>query len=342
MSNVTAHTNVPLPPEALIAVTYKCNAKCHMCNTWQFPTKNSEEVSAKDLEKLPGGYRFANLTGGEPFLRDDIEDLVEVILGKTQRLVISSNGYYTDKVLALAEKYFPKIGVRISIEGLPAANDELRGLKDGFDHGMRTLLGLRRMGLTDIGFGITVSDRNARDMLELFELADAMGLEFATAAMHNTYYFHKFDNKFDDVNMISEQYKELARRLLKTRHPKSWFRAWFNYGLANYVAGNPRFLPCEVGNDVFFMDPFGEVRPCNGMEASMGNIKEKSFEEIWNSPEAQDVRNKVKNCDKHCWMVGSASPAMKKRVTVPLKWIIKNKLRMLQKKDIEWCIKGLE
>lgn len=333
---------VPNPPEALLAITYKCNAKCHMCNTWQFPTKNSEEVTAKDLEKLPGGYRFANLTGGEPFLRPDIEDIVEVVLGKTQRLVISSNGFYTDKILALAEKYYPKVGVRISIEGLPAANDELRGLKDGFDHGIRTLLGLRHMGLTDIGFGITVSDRNASDMLELFELADAMGLEFATAAMHNTYYFHKFDNSFNDVSMISGQFKELARRLLRSRHPKAWFRAWFNYGLANYVAGNPRFLPCEVGNDVFFMDPRGEIRPCNGMEESMGNIKEKSFEEIWNSPEAKAVREKVKNCDKHCWMVGSAAPAMKKRVSVPLKWIIKNKLRQMRKKDIEWCINGLE
>ncbi len=329
---------LPNPPEALLAVTYRCNAKCHMCNTWQFPTKKSEEVSARDLEKLPGGYRFANVTGGEPFLREDLQDIVEVVLQKTQRLVISSNGYYTDKVLALAEKFFPRVGVRISIEGLPAANDELRGLKDGFDHGLRTLLGLRHLGLKDIGFGITVSDRNARDMIELYELADAMGLEFATAAMHNTYYFHKFDNSFSDKEMISEQFRELARRLLKSRSPKKWFRAWFNYGLANYVYGNPRFLPCEVANDVFFMDPFGEIRPCNGMEESMGNIREKSFEEIWNSPQAREVRRKVSCCDKHCWMVGSAAPAMKKAIKVPLKWIIKNKLRLLKGEDIDWCL----
>lgn len=342
MSDAQAASAVPNPPEALIAVTYKCNARCHMCNTWQFPTKTGEEIGARDLERLPGGYRFANLTGGEPFLREDIDELVEVVLGKTGRLVISSNGYYTDKILALAEKYYPKVGLRISIEGLPAANDELRGLKDGFDHGLRTLLGLRHLGLVDIGFGITLSDRNARDMLELFELAEAMGLEFATAAMHNTYYFHKYDNSFTDVRLISEQYKELARRLLRSRRPKAWFRAWFNYGLANYVAGNPRLLPCEVGRDVFFMDPLGEVRPCNGMEASMGNIKEKSFEEIWNGAEARLVRERVKNCDKRCWMVGSAAPAMKKRLRVPLRWILKNKLRLWQKKDIEWRVNGLE
>jgi len=325
------------PSEALLAVTYRCNAHCHMCNIWKYPTKQSEEVIPQDLEKIPGNLKFANITGGEPFLREDIHEIVETVLKKTKRLVISTNGYFSEKILGLAQK-FPDIGVRISIEGLPKANDELRGLKDGFDHALRTLLQLRHLGLKDIGFGITVSDRNAKDMLELYELAEAMGLEFATAAIHNTYYFHKFDNKFGDIPMIETQFKELARRLLKTSRPKNWFRAYFNYGLANYVRGNPRLLPCEVGTDLFFMDPFGEIHPCNGMEVSMGNIKEKSFKEIWNSPEAAEVREKVRNCQKHCWMVGSASPAMKKRVWIPAKWAIKNKLKSLQAKEIDWSL----
>lgn len=331
--------DIPNPPEALLAVTYKCNAKCHMCNIWQSPTKNSEEVTPQDLEKLPGGYRFVNVTGGEPFLRKDIEDIIEVVLSKTDRLVVSSNGFYTDKILAAAKRFFPRMGVRISLEGLPAANDELRGLKDGFDHGLRTLLGLQNMGMEDIGFGITVSDRNALDLIELYTLAESMGLEFATAAVHNTYYFHKFDNAFHNVDMITDQFKLVAERLLATNRPKSWFRAYFNYGLANYVRGNKRLLPCEVGSDLFFMDPFGEIRPCNGMEESMGNIKTQSFEEIWNSKEAQAVRCKVGKCDKQCWMVGSAAPAMKKDILKPAKWVVKNKIRSLLGKEIVWNFK---
>lgn len=331
--------DIPNPPEALLAVTYKCNAKCHMCNTWQFPSKNKDEVTPQDLEKLPGGYRFANVTGGEPFLRKDIEDIIEVVLSKTDRLVVSTNGFYTDKVLAAAERFFPRMGVRISIEGLPAANDELRGLKDGFDHGLRTLLGLRQMGIEDIGFGTTVSDRNAKDMVELYELAEAMGLEFATAAMHNNYYFHKYDNIFNDVEMISEQFKRVSERLLKTNRPKNWFRAYFNYGLANYVRGNERLLPCEVGSDLFFMDPYGEIRPCNGMEESMGNIRTQEFDDIWNSDAAKEVRKKVGTCNQQCWMVGSAAPAMKKDIATPAKWVVKNKLRSLLGKEISWCFK---
>lgn len=310
--------------EGLIAVTYRCNARCHMCNTWQYPTEVAEEVMPADLESLPR-LRFANITGGEPFLREDLADIVEVVRKKADRVVISTNGYFTDRVLALATR-FPDLGFRVSLEGLPAANDELRGLKDGFDHGLRTLLRLRSMGVVDIGFGITLSDRNADDVLELYELADAMGLEFATAAVHNTYYFHKFDNAIADKERVAGNLQEVARRLLMTKRPKNWFRAWFNMGLANYVRGGKRLLPCDMGTDIFFVDPFGRIMPCNAMDEPMGSLKERSFDEIWTSGRASEVRRCVADCTSECWMIGSASPAMKKHIAVPASWVLKAKL----------------
>ena len=310
--------------DGLIAVTYRCNAHCVMCNTWCHPSRPADEITAADLRSLPS-LDFANVTGGEPFMRDDLADLVEVLVGKAKRVVVSTNGYFTDRVLALAQR-FPHIGVRVSLEGLPAANDQLRGLPDGFDHGLRTILRLRARGLRDIGFGITLSDRNADDLMELYELADAMGVEFATAAIHNSYYFHKFDNAFDDPDYVAGKIEDVARRLLRTRKPKSWFRAWFNMGLANYVRGGDRLLPCGVAEDLFFVDPFGEVRPCNAMEETMGSLKQHSFDEIWASPEARLVRSHVTSCTRNCWMIGSVSPAMKKNIRVPAAWVLRAKL----------------
>ena len=310
--------------DGLIAVTYRCNAHCVMCNTWCHPSDPADEVTASDLLSLPP-LDFANVTGGEPFMRDDVADLVEVLTRKAKRVVVSTNGYFTDRVVSLARR-FPRIGVRVSLEGLPAANDHLRGLPDGFDHGLRTILRLRAIGLKDIGFGITLSDRNADDLLELYELADAMGVEFATAAIHNSYYFHKFDNAFDDPDHVAGKLEEVARRLLRTRRPKSWFRAWFNMGLANYVRGGDRLLPCGVAEDLFFVDPFGEVRPCNAMEETMGSLKRQSFDEIWSSAEARRVRGLVTSCRRNCWMIGSVSPAMKRNLRVPARWVLRAKL----------------
>jgi MoaA/NifB/PqqE/SkfB family radical SAM enzyme len=195
---------------------------------------------------------FINITGGEPFLRDDLDQIIDKALTKTRRLVISTNGYFTGKIIQLAEKFGNRIGIRISIEGLPAANDELRGMKNGFDHGLRTLTNLMAMGVKDVGFGITVSDRNARDMIELYRLAEAMGVEFATATVHNSYYFHKADNGIEGREVVAGEFEKIAAELLRTNKPKNWFRAYFNMGLARKVRGQKRALPCEVGTDMFF------------------------------------------------------------------------------------------
>lgn len=313
--------------EACIIVTYRCNAKCHMCNTWQFPSAPVEEITPQIVEKLPSGLKFINITGGEPFLREDLSEIVAVASKKAERLVISSNGYYTERMVALASR-FPNIGVRISIEGLPAANDQLRGLMDGFDHGIRSLLELKAVGLKDIGFGMTVSDVNAKDMIELYRLADSMGLEFATASTHNSYYFHKDDNSFKDPEIVAREFERISCELLKSKKVKNWFRAYFNYGMANYVRGGKRLLPCEVGTDMFFLDPYGKIMPCNGMdcEMPMGDLTKQSFDEIWTSKQARKVREAVKHCDKNCWMIGSVAPAMKKAKLTPIKWILSRKL----------------
>ncbi|MFQ6082627.1 MAG: radical SAM/SPASM domain-containing protein [Candidatus Aminicenantia bacterium] len=315
--------------EASIITTYRCANKCQMCNIWKFPTKKEEEFKPSLLEKLPK-LSFCNITGGEPFLRDDIEEVTYILLRKSKRVVISTNGYFTEKILTLAKKY-KNIGIRISIEGLPAINDELRGMKDSFDHGLRTLLELQRIGLKDIGFGITVSDSNARDMLELFQLSKVMKVEFATAVVHNSYYFHKCDNSIIEKEEGINCFEKLIDELLKTWRIKNWYRAYFNYGLINYIQGKPRLLPCTAGIGVFFLDPWGEIRPCNGMEESlwfesMGNLHKKSFEKIWFSNKAKKVREKVKNCTKNCWMIGTVSPAIKKHIWKPTFWVIRNKL----------------
>ena len=238
-------------------------------------------------------------------------------------------------------KRFPKIGIRISIEGLSQKNDNLRGRTGGFDKGLRTLLQLKEMGIKDIGFGITVSNHNSADMLSLYQLSKSLGMEFATAAFHNSYYFHKEDNYITNKEEVCDNFRTLIKWQLKERHPKSWFRAYFNMGLINYIQDNPRLLPCEAGLVNFFVDPYGEIYPCNGLEEkkwkeSMGNIRKvNSFEEIWYSNQAEKIREYVRNCPKHCWMVGTASPVMKKYISQPFRWVIRNKWNVMTGKPIQ-------
>lgn len=316
-----------------IIVTYRCPMHCKMCNIWANPTNPAEEFEPSLLEKLPRMHSV-NITGGEPFIREDIEEIVKILRTKTDRIVFSTSGWFSDRILALAKKY-PDLGFRISIEGLSVKNDGLRGRQGGFDKGLRTLLELRRMGVKDIGFGITVSNNNSGDMLDLYELNKNLKMEFATASFHNSFYFHKYDNQVTNLDEVCANFDELIQRLMKENNPKSWFRAFFNLGLINYVRGGRRMLPCEAGSENFFLDPFGNILPCNGMEercwfAAMGNLKEASFEEIWNGPQAAAVREKVAHCPKNCWMIGSVSPVMHKYLRQILPWVVKNKLRVMR------------
>ena len=316
-----------------VIVTYRCNAKCTMCNRYKVPSKPEEEITVDTIRKLPEMY-FTNITGGEPFIREDLKDIVRELYKKSDRIVISTNGFFTERIVDLC-KEFPQIGIRISIEGLEQTNNEIRGLEDGFNRGYTTLRTLVDMGMKDVGFGMTVQDKNAGDLVALYDISDELGMEFATASLHNSFYFVESNNIIHDRLMVAENFEKLINRLLDSNSPKKWFRAYFNHGLINYIFSQKRLLQCDMSFDTFFIDPFGDVMPCNGTKEKevMGNLNEQSWDELWNSGKAESVRKKVRSCDRNCWMIGSVSPAMHKYIWVPAIWVIKHKfLRFFKKK----------
>ncbi len=83
--------------------------------------------------------------------------------------------------------------------------------------------------------------------------------------------------------------------------------------------------------DTFFIDPYGDVMPCNGTKDKevMGNLNTQTWDELWNGSEAEKVRNKVRCCDRRCWMIGSVSPAMHKYIWKPGFWVVKHKAKAL-------------
>ena len=308
---------------ASLIVTYRCNARCRMCHTWKHPSEPAEEIGPEVFARLPY-MDTVNITGGEPFLRDDLEEIVRVVQARSRRIVISSNGYLTERIVRLFER-FSRLGIRVSLEGLPRSNDQLRGMQDGFDHGLRTLLRLKSMGIKDIGFGITVSDANAGDLVDLYHLSRLMGVEFASAALHNSFYFHKMDNTISKPEFVAECFDRFIEELLRSPRPKDWFRAYFNHGLVNYIQGGQRLLPCRMGRDAFFLDPFGRVLPCNVLDEPMGDLRREDFETIWTSPRAEEVRALAGHCGKDCWMMGSVAEPMKKNLLAVSRWILRNK-----------------
>jgi MoaA/NifB/PqqE/SkfB family radical SAM enzyme len=197
------------------------------------------------------------------------------------------------------------------------------------------------MGVRDIGFGIVISDRNVSDLLDLYHLCARLGVEFGGSTMHNSFYFHKHNNHIENLDMTLDVMRDYVRALLRSKRrnlrmrTKDWFRAYINMGLMQHMQGKSRPLPCGAGTDSFFLDPWGNMLACNGSDEPwiMGNLKDASFEEIWHSERAAHVRGLAKNCGRNCWMTGTAVPAMRKKVWVPILWVLKNKLRLVFGKE---------
>lgn len=319
-----------------LITTYRCNAKCRMCNIWQYPTKPSEEIDPMYYEKIPNGIRV-NITGGEPTIREDIDDIFKILYPKSSLLELSTNGYYTEKIVRLAEKY-PKILIRVSIEGLPTINDSTRGLLNGFDRALRTILELKKTKCENIGFSVVISPENIHDLLSVYDLASSLGVELGNSVIHNSWYFHKSDNVISGDNTVGLVESEFIKSLLKSKRIglknrlKDYGRAYFNKSILNRLDGTRKGYrpPCGAGTSFLFVDPCGNVIPCNGSDEKwiMGNIKDSSLQEIMNNDKTRLIMSKIETCNKECCFIVTERQDMRYRPWKPIWWIFKNKTKL--------------
>ncbi|MDR3339254.1 MAG: radical SAM protein [Candidatus Symbiothrix sp.] len=326
-----------------IITTFRCNAKCNMCNIWQHQTRPEEEIDYTYYEKLPKGLRI-NITGGEATIRKDLDDIFRVLYPKSSLLELSTNGYHTEKIVELANKY-PNILIRVSLEGLPTINDSKRGMKNGFDHALRTMLELKKTKCKNIGFSVVISPDNYGDLLHLYDLCVALDVELGNSVVHNSWYFHKDDNVIVSEDAL-KQHERFVKALLTSKRRgwknklKDYGRAFFNKSIHLRLRGEEAAYrpPCGALNDFFFIDPWGNVTPCNGSsdEWIIGNIKDDTYENIMNSEKAKEIAEKVKTCDRNCAFIVTERHDMKRRPWIPIRWILKNKIRIAQGKDICW------
>jgi MoaA/NifB/PqqE/SkfB family radical SAM enzyme len=323
--------------------TFRCNAKCNMCDIWKFPTRPEEELDPECLQKLPDGLRI-NITGGEATLRKDIDRIFEILHPKAKLLELSTNGYQTEKIVELARKY-PDILIRVSVEGLPRVNDEKRGLKNGFDHALRTILELKKTKCRNIGFSVVISPDNYMDLVPLYDLCVALDVELGNSAVHNSWYFHKEDNRIASAEALAA-HEEFTKALLTSKRRtlrgrlKDWGRAYFNRSIHRRLRGDePGYRPpCGALADFFFIDPWGNVSPCNGSaeEWVIGNIKEHTLEEILGSDAARDAAANVAECTRNCAFIVTERHDMVRRPWKAIWWILKNRRRVKKGLGIEW------
>lgn len=324
------------PTEALIAVTYNCNARCTMCNIWQ--TKNDDKLTPQDFTRLPKSLRDINITGGEPFMRNDLPEIIEAISTSNPktRIIISSNGLLTSKIVKTMQEIMKinnKVAIAFSIDGLKETHNKVRGLDTAYDSVIRTITGLRSKGINDIRIAFTAGKDNLFELSRVYNLTKVMNLEFTMSVVHNSdNYFNIEDNLEPPAEELKAHLDYILKEEYNHANPRRLARTYYLRGLYDYVKTHKRPLKCRALKDFFYLDPNGEVFPCNILSDSIGNIKEKSFEELWNLDNTFKLKNHCENCDK-CWMVCTSKSSIRKEIfkvaNSTINDVIKTKIKQL-------------
>jgi Fe-coproporphyrin III synthase len=328
MSASTAR-EMPLPTEAIIVVNLECNARCAMCGIWKLKQKGT--LGADHYRSLPSSLARVGITGGEPFMREDLVDVVTTVHDAANRpqIVISSNGYLTARIVRFVDATAhlrPSVGFGISLDGIGKTHDRIRGTRNAFDKVMRTIAALKERRVNNIRISFTITPDNVREMPDVHQLAGRLGVEFAAQIAHNSeLYYHTSTNSIVDPEQLREAVNEVNRRELRSRSVKSWFRAYYNSGTLRHNAGQPRLAACHALKDFFYLSPHGDVYPCLFISKSIGNITHDDFSTIWRSDQAAAVRAEIDGCER-CWLMCTARSGLRKEIPKAVRWVAREKL----------------
>lgn len=320
------------PIDAVVAVTYACNSRCVMCDIWKMEAK--KPLEAKEYLKLPSSLKYLNISGGEPFLRPDIVDVVKNMRKACPKaqLIFSSNGLVPELVVEKMkeiQKFYPKIGIGISMDGIGKMHDKIRGIDGAYNKAIKTIKDLQKIGIKNIRLAFTVSTINVDHLAKTYNLAEKLGVEFTMAfAQSSDFYFggkQNFENP--DEEILKQEFDHVIKNEIKKIKPKRWLRAYFTEGLYNFATTDKQPLPAYAGQDFFYLDPFGKIYPSVVHNHIMGDITKNSFDKIWHSKKADTIREKVKKEEKQVWMICTARTAIRKHPIKVGKWIAKKKIK---------------
>lgn len=331
----TGLTNVGMPIVLTFSLTNRCNSRCKTCNIWRNPNRYSEELSIDEIEKVLksiGKLYFLNVTGGEPFLREDIVDILSLCKRYMSPNVIHipSNGLLTDliekrvkEILDTVIDHETFLTIKLSLDGIGEAQDEIRGVKGCFSKVIETYSRLSKLKKDypnfHLGLNTIISNFNVNWIDEIYNYARQLDPDSYVSEIAETR--SELFNLTDKITPDAEAYEKLILRFkektkqgLKDRRSISKLTeasrlVYYDY-VVRILKEKRQVLPCYAGFSNGQMNPFGDVWPCCILAYTqcMGNVKDfdYDFRKLWVSSRATAVREYVKKSGCFCPMANQA------------------------------------
>jgi MoaA/NifB/PqqE/SkfB family radical SAM enzyme len=306
-------TGKPGRPQALsLEITHHCVAKCLMCNIWKIP----KEVPDLPLERwvsllsmdLFSDLRELDLTGGEPFLRKDLPDLISNVCGLKAKnlkalksLAVTTNGLLTDRVLNLTPSILSKlreVGLDLvmvcALDAVGPLHDQIRNYPDAWSRVRATLDGLKKIRgkfpNLIIGLKTTIVPLNVGELGKIVELAEAEG--FFTIISPCIVTPGRYLNPDRAAELVFSP--EAKEQMTGFFHSQRFRWAYHNQKLLQWVQQGVMDKPCTCGFNYLFVRYNGDVFLCPLITGSrVGNIEKTSLDDLWISAQAARFRKKI-------------------------------------------------
>lgn len=328
----------PRPINVTFSVTRRCQSRCRTCFIWKEcpPDQSGNELELPSIEMLfrsIGWTYFFNVSGGEPFLRKDLPEIITlacrhlkpaVIHIPTNALMPERIEEATESILSIIEAESPGtvLSVKPSFDGVGELHDAIRGVPGNFGKLMDTLKrldGLRREHRhLHVGVGTVVSRFNQDRLDEIIAFAGELGVDtyINEVAEEREEFFNLGSGITPDGDSyagIMKLFKENVRSGLKGMKLLSRITTAMRvvyYDLAARILKEGRqVIPCYAGILNVHINSDGGVWPCAVLayRGEMGRIGEsRDFLDIWNSPEARRTRKDIANGECACPLANQA------------------------------------
>jgi MoaA/NifB/PqqE/SkfB family radical SAM enzyme len=351
-SHVTRHFKVIAPTVLHVNVNLRCNTRCAMCNIWEL--KSSHELSLDQFDRIFSDRVYSRveyiiLAGGEPTLRNDLPEIIELMhrhMPRLKKLLIPSNVINRasiEKQYARMARYCAEHKIRlslgVSLDGIGDTHDKIRGVKGAFNKVMENIEFMKRLQKEvpfNLGIDPTIFSMNIHEMQKLKDLAERlnMPITFQIAAVADDYY-HNAD--IEKVVKVSNEDRLNMTEFLKRQVAESSLLDSLAYYYAEVVEnleGAPaRGLSCPFADQGLLLNPDGSLQYCHNSHP-IGNVLEKSSGELYYAQDNLAYRDKIqKEICPSCRMSCLFFVSLRKEVFPFLSFVIK---RMVGIHRLRW------
>ncbi len=314
-----------LPINYTISLLYTCNSRCKTCNIWKKKTENLKfweyEKIFKSIGKSPYWVTFS---GGEPFLRTDIDKIAHLAYKITKPKIINipSNGILTDVIVKKVDRIASlcpdtEIIINLSIDGIGEEHNQIRQVPNNYEKVIKTFGRLKKLKHKNLSIGIhsVISKFNVDHFSKIAtHLMNLHPDSYITEIAENRV---ELDTIKSDITPKPVEYKAAVDFLIhRIKHSKfkgtnkitQAFRIEYYELVKKILRDKTQVIPCYAGIASVQISPNGEVWSCCIKAKSMGNLRDFNydFKKIWKNKPFEKERNSIKNKECYCPLANAA------------------------------------